>query len=79
VSVPVIASGGLMDGRDLAAAMVLSASAAQLGTAFLTCPESGAAEAYKRTILEARKDTTRISMAGNPLTIGRLSDDGRQE
>jgi nitronate monooxygenase len=53
VAVPVIASGGLMDGRDIAAAMARGASAAQLGTAFLACPESGASEAYKRAILDA--------------------------
>jgi len=61
--VPVIASGGIMDGRDIAAAMALGASAAQLGTAFLTCPESGAPEAHKRAILAARRDTTVITRA----------------
>jgi nitronate monooxygenase len=54
VSTPVVASGGLMDGRDVAAAMRHGASAVQLGTAFLACPESGAPAAYKRAILEAR-------------------------
>jgi len=41
----------------------LGASAAALGTAFLTCPESGASDAYKRAILAARKDTTVITRA----------------
>jgi nitronate monooxygenase len=63
VSLPVIASCGIMDGRGIAAAMGLGASAAQLGTAFLTCPESGASEAYKQAILAARKDTTVITRA----------------
>jgi nitronate monooxygenase len=63
VPVAVIAAGGLMDGRDIAAAMRLGASAAALGTAFLTCPESGAPEAHKRAILAARKDTTVITRA----------------
>jgi nitronate monooxygenase len=63
VSVPVIASGGIMDGRDVAVAMGLGASAAQLGTAFLTCPESGAPEAHKRAILAVRKDMTVITRA----------------
>jgi nitronate monooxygenase len=63
VSVPLIASGGLMDGRDIAAAMGRGASAAQLGTAFLTCPESGAPKAHKQAILAAREDTTVITRA----------------
>ncbi len=42
VSLPVIASGGIMDGHDILQALRLGASAAALGTAFLACPESGA-------------------------------------
>jgi nitronate monooxygenase len=60
---PVIASGGIMDGRELAVMMANGASAAQLGTAFLTCPESGAAEAYKQALLAASSDTTVITRA----------------
>jgi nitronate monooxygenase len=63
VSLPVIASGGIMDGRDVAAAMLLGAVAVQLGTAFLPCPESGAPEVYKRAILDAKSDTTVITRA----------------
>jgi nitronate monooxygenase len=63
VPLPVIASGGLMDGREIAQAIQAGASAAQLGTAFLACPESGASEAYKRAILEAHQDTTVITRA----------------
>ena len=63
VSVPVIASGGLMDGHDIAAALQRGASAVQLGTAFLACPESGAPHAHKRAILEAKGDTTVITRA----------------
>jgi nitronate monooxygenase len=63
VSTPVIASGGLMDGRDIAQALARGASAAQLGTAFLTCPEAGTPEAYKRAILTARTDMTVITRA----------------
>ena len=63
VDVPVIASGGLMDGRDIAAALDRGAVAVQLGTAFLACPESGAAESYKRAVLEAKRDTTVITRA----------------
>ncbi len=62
-TVPVFASGGMMDGSDIAKAMAAGASGVQLGTAFLTCPESGAPEAHKRAILTARKDTTVITRA----------------
>lgn len=48
--VPVIAAGGIMDGRGMLAAEVLGAAASQLGTAFLTCPECSAAEAWKQDL-----------------------------
>jgi nitronate monooxygenase len=63
VALPVIASGGIMDGRDIAAALKLGAAAVQLGTAFLPCPESGAPAAYKRALLAAKTDTTVITRA----------------
>jgi nitronate monooxygenase len=63
VSIPVIATGGLMDGRDIVSAIQAGASAAQLGTAFLACPESGAPEAHKRAVVAAREDTTVITRA----------------
>jgi nitronate monooxygenase len=63
VALPVTASGGLMDGADIAAVLKAGASAAALGTAFLACPESGASEAYKRAVLGARADTTVITRA----------------
>jgi len=63
VSVPVIASGGIMDGRGIAAALALGASAVQLGTAFLTCSEAGVAEAYKDEILRSPETATRITRA----------------
>ncbi|HYH83385.1 MAG TPA: nitronate monooxygenase [Longimicrobium sp.] len=62
-NVPVIASGGLMDGRDVAAALRAGASAVQLGTAFVPCPESGAAPVYKEAILAAVDDRTVITRA----------------
>ena len=63
VSVPVIAAGGIGDGRGIAAALALGASAVQLGTAFLTCPESAAHPLYRRALNEAADDTPRITHA----------------
>jgi nitronate monooxygenase len=63
VQVPVVASGGIMDGRGIAAALALGAAAAQLGTAFLTCPESGIPASHKQAILAGREDATRITRA----------------
>jgi nitronate monooxygenase len=60
---PVIASGGIMDGRDIRRMLDNGASAAQLGTAFLPCPESAAALAYKRELLAAKTDTTVMTRA----------------
>jgi len=47
LDVPVIAAGGIMDGAGISAAMQLGAQAAQLGTAFIACPESIADEGYR--------------------------------
>ena len=56
VSVPVVASGGIMDGRGIAAALALGTQGAQLGTAFLACPES-AAHPVHRAALSRAPDT----------------------
>lgn len=47
---PVIAAGGIMDGAGIAAALNLGAVAAQLGTAFVACPESAADDAYRAAL-----------------------------
>jgi nitronate monooxygenase len=68
VRLPVIASGGIMDGGGITAALELGAAAVQLGTAFLPCPESGAPPIYKRALLNAKEDTTVITrvFSGRP-------------
>ena len=63
VSTPLLASGGLMDGRDIAVSLASGAVAAQLGTAFLTCPEAGTPKSYQDAMLAARTDTTVITRA----------------
>jgi nitronate monooxygenase len=52
VSVPVIAAGGIMDGRGIAAALALGAQGAQLGTAFIACDESGATREHRDALGE---------------------------
>jgi nitronate monooxygenase len=61
VRIPVAAAGGVMDGAGVAAVLALGAQAAQLGTAFIPCPESGAPEVHKRAILGAREDDTLVT------------------
>ena len=63
VAVPVIASGGIMDGRGIAAALALGATAVQMGTVFLTSDEAGIPAAHKAAILSAREDQTRLTRA----------------
>ncbi|TAL84242.1 MAG: nitronate monooxygenase [Rhodanobacter sp.] len=55
LDIPLIAAGGIMDGAGVLAAEILGASASQLGTAFLTCPECSAAEVWKQDLLEAKE------------------------
>lgn len=68
VKIPVVAAGGIMDGAGIAAVLALGAQAAQLGTAFLPCPESGAPQVHKDALLAAREDDTRITekFSGKP-------------
>jgi nitronate monooxygenase len=63
VTVPVVASGGIMDGRGIAAALALGASAVQMGTAFLTCEEAGVPPAYKEALLAADETDTALTRA----------------
>ena len=61
VKLPVIAAGGIMDGQGIAAAMALGASAAQLGTAFILCPESSANAHYRARMKGPQVNDTRIT------------------
>lgn len=61
VDVPVIAAGGIMDGRGLVAALALGADGVLMGTRFLLARESGAFAAYRRALLEATEADTVVS------------------
>jgi nitronate monooxygenase len=63
VRVPVIASGGIMDGRGLVAALALGASAVQMGTAFLACKEAGTSATYREALMCGRGDATTLTRA----------------
>jgi len=63
VRVPVVAAGGIMDGRGWVAAEALGAAGVQLGTAFLASDECGAVPAYKEAVLAATDDGTAITRA----------------
>jgi nitronate monooxygenase len=68
VRLPVVAAGGIMDGAGIAAVLALGAQAAQLGTAFIPCPESGAPQIYKDLLLKEKEDNTRLTekFSGKP-------------
>jgi nitronate monooxygenase len=61
VRVPVVAAGGIADGRGIAAALTLGADGVQIGTAFLACDESGAAPAHKEALLHSHATPTLLT------------------
>ena len=65
---PIIAAGGIMDGAGIKAMLDLGAAAAQLGTAFVVCPESAANDGYRANLQSARAASTRLTsvLSGRP-------------
>ena len=63
VDIPVIAAGGIMDGRGVAAALALGASAVQMGSAFLLADEAINGAAWQQAIRDAGPDATRLTRA----------------
>jgi nitronate monooxygenase len=61
VRVPVLAAGGIMDGRGIVAALALGALGAQLGSRFLLATESGAPPSYRRRLLAAEETDTTVT------------------
>jgi nitronate monooxygenase len=68
VSLPVIAAGGIADGRGVAAVLALGASAAQVGTAYLLCPEAQITSAHRQALLHSSSDATALTnvLTGRP-------------
>jgi nitronate monooxygenase len=76
VSVPVIAAGGIGDGRGIAAALTLGASAAQLGTAYLHTPEAKISNVHRGRLGEGRTVFTNLMTGGLARGLhGRLVDE----
>ena len=65
VSIPVIAAGGIADGRGIAAAFALGAEGVQMGTRFLTVEECTVADAYKERVLAAKDSDTIVTGRGS--------------
>jgi nitronate monooxygenase len=70
VSVPIVAAGGLMDGADVARVLAKGAAAAQLGTAFLFTPESGASQAWRDAVRTGETIVT-AAYTGRPARAAR--------
>jgi len=63
VDVPVIAAGGIADARGVIAAFALGAEAVQMGTAFLTCEESGASRIHREALMQRKAEYTGLTKA----------------
>jgi nitronate monooxygenase len=66
LAMPVIAAGGIMDGAGIAAMLTLGAEAAQLGTAFVACPESSAGPEYRAALLCGGTTEMTTLISGRP-------------
>lgn len=71
VSIPVIAAGGIADGRGFAAAMMLGAEAVQMGTRFVVAKESTVHENYKQRVVKAKDIDSEVTgmSTGHPIRV----------
>ncbi|MGO9342798.1 MAG: NAD(P)H-dependent flavin oxidoreductase [Acidimicrobiales bacterium] len=67
--VPVVAAGGIFDGRGLAAALALGADGVWIGTRFIATPEARSVTGYKDALISSREDSTTISRAYSGKTM----------
>lgn len=79
VNIPVIAAGGISDGRTIAAAIMMGASAVQIGTAFLRCEEASVSDSHKAGLDQGTESNTVVTplISGRPARFinNRLIDD----
>ncbi|MGC3871700.1 NAD(P)H-dependent flavin oxidoreductase [Halomonas sp. GXIMD04776] len=82
-ALPIIAAGGIMDGYAIKSVLDLGATAVQLGTAFIRCPESSANDAYRESLKSERATQTRLTkvLSGRPARgmVNRLIAFGESE
>jgi enoyl-[acyl-carrier protein] reductase II len=76
--VPVVAAGGIFDGRGLAAALALGADGVWIGTRFIATPEARAVPGYKDTLLATHEDETVVSRAFSGKTMRVVRNDVTQ-
>jgi enoyl-[acyl-carrier protein] reductase II len=62
IKVPLIAAGGIIDGKSMLAAMILGADGVQMGTRFVACNESSAHENFKDLVVKAKEGDTRLTL-----------------
>jgi nitronate monooxygenase len=61
IRIPIIAAGGIMDGKGIHTALAAGAQAAQLGTAFLLCPEAGTSQPYRYALSHSKPHSTQLT------------------
>jgi enoyl-[acyl-carrier protein] reductase II len=74
-AIPVVAAGGIFDGRGLAAALALGAEGVWIGTRFIATPEARATPGFKEGIIETREDGTVVSRAFSGKTMRVLKNE----
>jgi enoyl-[acyl-carrier protein] reductase II len=62
VNIPLIAAGGIVDGKSMLSAMILGADGVQMGTRFVACKESSAHESFKNLVLKAKEGDTKLTL-----------------
>jgi enoyl-[acyl-carrier protein] reductase II len=77
-AIPVVAAGGIVDGRGLAAALALGADGVWIGTRFIATPEARSVVGYKDALLRSKEDATTISRAFSGKTMRVLRNEYTQ-